>query len=42
MSLESEFQAVCPCCQSTLIIDANLRRVVGHEDAGGGLDQVAS
>jgi len=33
MSLESEFQAVCPCCQSTLIIDANLRRVVGHEDA---------
>ena len=32
--LESEFEAVCPCCQSTLVIDANLKRVVRHEDAG--------
>ena len=33
MKLESEFEAVCPCCQSTLIIDVNLKRVVRHEDA---------
>ena len=28
MSLKSEFEATCPCCQSTLVIDANLKRVV--------------
>jgi hypothetical protein len=33
MKLESEFEAICPCCQSTLVIDVNLRRVVRHEDA---------
>jgi hypothetical protein len=33
MKLESEFEAICPCCQSTLVIDANLKRVVRHEDA---------
>ena len=31
MKLTSEFDAVCPCCQATLVIDANLRRVVSHE-----------
>jgi tRNA(Arg) A34 adenosine deaminase TadA len=30
--LQSEFQVPCPCCGATLIIDANLRRVVGHEE----------
>jgi hypothetical protein len=32
MKLQSEFEAVCPCCASTLIIDSNLRRVVRHEE----------
>ena len=30
MTLKSEFEVPCPCCQSKLIIDANLRRVVRH------------
>jgi hypothetical protein len=33
MKLDSEFEATCPCCQSTLVIDTNLRRVVRHEEA---------
>lgn len=33
MKLESEFEAICPCCQSTLVIDVNLRRVVRHEES---------
>jgi hypothetical protein len=32
MKLTSEFEAVCPCCQATLVIDTNLRRVVRHEE----------
>lgn len=32
MTLKSEFTATCPCCQATLVIDANLRRVVRHEE----------
>jgi hypothetical protein len=32
MKLESEFEAICPCCQATLVIDVNLKRVVRHED----------
>lgn len=32
MTLKSEFTAPCPCCQATLVIDANLRRVVRHEE----------
>jgi hypothetical protein len=32
MTLKSEFSATCPCCQSTLIVDSNLRRVVRHEE----------
>jgi hypothetical protein len=32
MTLKSEFSATCPCCHSTLIVDANLRRVVRHEE----------
>jgi hypothetical protein len=30
MTLKSEFEAVCPCCQATLVIDTNLRRIVRH------------
>lgn len=30
MKLKSEFEVPCPCCSATLVIDANLRRVVRH------------
>ena len=30
--LESEFDAPCPCCSATLVIDINLRRVVRHTE----------
>jgi hypothetical protein len=30
--LRSEFDVVCPCCDTTLTIDINLRRVVGHKE----------
>ena len=30
--LKSEIEVTCPCCQSTLIIDVNLGRVVGHKE----------
>jgi len=29
--LKSEIEVTCPCCQSTLVVDANLGRVVSHE-----------
>src|ERR671925_1904234 len=32
MKLKSEFETTCPCCQATLVIDANLKRVVRHEE----------
>jgi len=32
MKLKSEFEVPCPCCSATLVIDANLRRVVRHEE----------
>lgn len=32
MKLKSEFETVCPCCQATLVIDVNLRRIVRHEE----------
>jgi hypothetical protein len=28
--LESEIEVTCPCCQSTLVVDRNLGRVVSH------------
>jgi hypothetical protein len=31
MKLKSEFEAACPCCQATLVIDTNLRRIIRHE-----------
>lgn len=36
MKLKSEFEATCPCCQATLVIDTNLRRVVRHEEPARG------
>jgi len=30
MKLKSEFEVLCPCCSSTLVVDGNLRRVVRH------------
>lgn len=32
MTLKSEFTTICPCCRATLVIDANLRRIVRHEE----------
>ena len=29
--LASEIEVTCPCCEATLVVDANLRRVVSHE-----------
>jgi hypothetical protein len=28
--LKSELEVTCPCCQSTLVVDLNLGRVVSH------------
>jgi ribosomal protein S12 methylthiotransferase accessory factor YcaO len=36
MKLNSEFEVACPCCSATLVIDANLRRVVRHEEVSRG------
>ena len=30
--LKSEIEIACPCCQATLVIDGNLRRIVRHEE----------
>ena len=30
--LNSEIEVTCPCCQSTLVIDVNLKRVVSHNE----------
>jgi len=30
--LKSEIEVLCPCCNSTLIVDLNLGRVVGHKE----------
>jgi hypothetical protein len=30
--LTSELQVTCPCCQSTLVIDTNLGRVISHSE----------
>src|SRR5213595_2097328 len=32
MPLKSEFEVPCPCCQATLVIDTNFRRIVRHEE----------
>jgi hypothetical protein len=30
--LKSEIEIACPCCQSTLVIDVNLGRVISHRE----------
>ena len=30
--LQSELEVICPCCQSTLVVDINLGRVVSHHE----------
>ena len=30
--LKSELEVACPCCQSTLVIDMNLGRVISHKE----------
>ena len=32
MAWKSEFEVICPCCQATLVVDTNLRRIVRHEE----------
>jgi hypothetical protein len=34
--LKSEIEVQCPCCQATLVIDTNLRRVVRHHEVERG------
>ncbi len=34
--LNSEFEVACPCCRATLVVDANLRRVVRHQEPPSG------
>ena len=31
-TLKSEIEVTCPCCQSTLVVDLNLGRVIGHKE----------
>jgi hypothetical protein len=30
--LKSELEVLCPCCQTTLVIDLNLGRVISHHE----------
>jgi hypothetical protein len=34
--LKSELEVTCPCCQTTLVIDTNLGRVVSYKEAESG------
>jgi hypothetical protein len=34
--LKSEIEVTCPCCQSTLVIDTNLGRIVSHREPDRG------
>ena len=34
--LKSELEVLCPCCQSVLVIDMNLGRVVSHSEPDRG------
>jgi len=34
--LKSEIEVQCPCCQATLVVDTNLRRVVRHSEPDRG------
>jgi hypothetical protein len=30
--LKSEIEVTCPCCQTTLVVDTNLGRIVSHKE----------
>jgi len=30
--LNSEFEVACPCCSASLVVDANLQRVIRHSE----------
>jgi hypothetical protein len=32
-NLKSEFEIECPCCAAMLVVDANLQRVIRHNEA---------
>ena len=34
--LKSEFEVACPCCSATLVVDANLQRVIRHSEPPSG------
>ena len=34
--LKSELEVICPCCQTTLVVDTNLGRVVSHKEPDRG------
>ena len=34
--LKSELEITCPCCQTTLVVDTNLGRVVSHKEPDRG------
>jgi len=34
--LTSEFEITCPCCAASLVVDANLQRVVRHSEPPSG------
>ena len=34
--LKSELEVICPCCQTTLIVDTNLGRVISHKEPDRG------
>lgn len=36
LKLKSEFEITCPCCAATLVVDANLQRVIRHSEPPSG------
>ena len=34
--LKSEFEITCPCCSASLVVDANLQRVIRHTEPPSG------
>jgi hypothetical protein len=34
--LKSEIEVQCPCCHATLVIDANLGRIISHKEVDRG------
>src|SRR6476660_5418884 len=34
--LKSEIEVTCPCCQTTLVVDTNLGRIVSHHEPDRG------